>query len=107
MDRDDSVHAVVMDFAKAFNKVIHQLLMGKLSRVSNINSKILLWINKFLSERKQNVVVAQNQMSETSVASGVPQGSMLRPSLFLVFINDLPDHVNCKVSLFADGTLMY
>ena len=70
--RGDTVHAVVMDFAKAFDKVPHQFLMGKLSRVPNINSKILMWIHDFLSERRQKVVVAQSQSSETSVTSGVP-----------------------------------
>ena len=99
--RGDTVHAVVMFIAKAFDNVLHQLLMGKRSRVPNINSKILMWIRYFLSERRQKVVVAQSQSSETSVTSGVPQGSVLEPTLFLIYINDLPDHVNCKVSLFC------
>ena len=101
------IHAVELDFVKAFDKVPHQLLMGKPSRVPNIKSKILMWIHDFLSECSQKVVVAQSQSSETAVASGVPQGSVLGPTLFLIYINDLPDHVNCKVSLFADDTLMY
>ena len=109
VDRGDShtVHAVVMDFAKAFDKVPHQLLMGKLSRVSNINSKILMWIHDLSSERRLKVVVAQSQSLETFVTLGVPQGSMLGSSLFLIYINDLSNHVICKLSLFADDTLMY
>ena len=73
--------------------------MGNLSRVPNINSKMLMWIHDFLSKCRQKVVVAQRQSSETSVTLGVPQGSVLGPTLFLIYIINLPDHVNCKVSL--------
>ena len=71
------------------------------------NRKRLMWIHDFWSEHRQKVVVAQSQSSETSATSGVPQGSVLGPTLFLVYINDSPNHVNCKVSLFADDSLMY
>ena len=107
VDKGDTVHAVIMDFAKAFDKVPHQLLMSKLSKVPNINSKILMWIHDFLRDRKQRVVVSQHKSQELKVTSGVPQGSVLGPTLFLVYINDLPQHVNCHLSLFADDTLIY
>ena len=73
VDRSDTVHVVAMNFAKAFDKVPHQLLMGKLSRVPNINSKILMRIHDFLSERRQKLVAAQSQSSDTFVTSGVSQ----------------------------------
>ena len=72
-----------------------------------INSKILMWIHGLLSEHRQKIVVVQSQSSEIYVTSGVPQVSVLGPTLFLIYINDLPDHVNCKVSLFANDTLIY
>lgn len=106
-DRGDTIHAAVMDFTKAFDKVPHQLLMKKLSIVPNIDSKILMWIHDFLRDRKQCVVIDQNQSPEIAVTSGVPQGSVLGPTLFLVYINDLPEQVSCEVSLFADDTLIY
>ena len=66
-----------------------------------------MWIHDFLRNRKQQVVVGHNKSPETNVTAGVPQSSVLSPTSFLVYINDLPQRVNCKVSLFADNTLLY
>ena len=102
-----TTHAVVMDFSKAFDKVSHQLLMNKLSNIPNINCQILDWVHNFLLNRRQKVVVSGQTSTESLVTSGVPQGSVLRPTLFLAYISDLPEHVNCNISLFADDTLLY
>ena len=102
LDRGDTMHAAVMDFTKAFNKIPYQLLMKKLSKVSKIDSKILMWIYDFLRDRKQCVIIDQNQSPEIAVTSGVPQRFILGPTLFLVYINDLAEQVSCEVSLFAD-----
>lgn len=107
VDVGNTVHAVVLDFAKAFDKVPHQLLMTKLSQVPNIDMNIVRWVHDFLDGRRQRVVVYGHMSQELPVTSGVPQGSVLGPTLFLVYINDLPQHVNCNVSLFADDTLIY
>ena len=103
-DQSCTVHAVVLDFAKAFDKVSHQLLMKELSEVPNISSQILMWIHDFLKDRRQKVVINGLNSSDLSVTSGVPQGSVLGPTLFLAY---LPKSVTCHISLFADDTLIY
>ena len=98
---------VVMDFAKAFDKVAHNRLLYKLSSYG-VKGNTLGWICSFLSGRSQRVVLADKSSSSVPVLSGVPQGSVLRPVLFLIYINDLPEYVtNSTVRLFAYNTLLY
>ena len=84
----------------------HAGLLGKLEHYG-IDSKILLWITNFLNNRKQRVVVDGSFSNFADVESGVPQGTVLSPLLFLLHINDLPSCVNSKVRLFADDCLLY
>ena len=74
---------------------------------NNISSQILMWVQDFLIDRRQKVVINGQSSSELSVASGVPQGFVLVPTLFLAYINDLPMSVTCHINLFADDTLIY
>jgi hypothetical protein len=95
-----------MDFSKAFDKVAHNGLLLKLDRVG-IQGKTRTWIKTFLSHRRQQVVVEGKSSPPESVTSGVPQGSVLGPILFLVYINDLPTSVKSEMRLFADDTIIY
>ena len=100
------IDVAILDFSKAFDTVPHAGLLGKLEHYG-IDSKILLWITNFLNNRKQRVVVDGSFSSFADVESGVPQGTVLGPLIFLVHINDLPSCVNSKVRLFADDCLLY
>ena len=72
-----------------------------------IRSATLRWIQAFLGNRRQKVVVEGEESDSVPVTSGVPQGSVLGPILFLVYINDLPDNIVSQVHLFADDTAIY
>ena len=106
MDKGSQTDCLIMDFSKAFDKVSHSLLIHKL-RHYGINGKTNTWINSFLNGRKQRVVVEGEISDCVPVASGVPQGSVLGPSLFLFYINDIPLGLTSTVRLFADDTIVY
>ena len=95
-----------MDFSKAFDKVGHARLIEKL-KFYGITGKTNEWIKAFLMNRKQTVVLDGEKSYEAEVSSGVPQGSVLGPCLFLFYINDLPESLKFTVQLFADDTIAY
>ena len=97
---------LVLDFAKAFDTVAHKRLLGKLESYG-IDGNLYGWIQSFHEGRTQRVVVDGETSGPASVKSGVPQGSVLGPLLFLIFINDLAEHTTSTVRLFADDCVMY
>ena len=97
---------ILLDFSKAFYKVNHFKLLYKL-QVHGVQSNTLRWIESFLVGRSQTVVLGGESSGELPVLSGVPQGSVLGPTLFLLYINDLPENVQSQVCLFADDIAVY
>ena len=97
---------IVMDFSNAFAKVDDKMLLLKLHRFG-INKDVITWIGSFLSNRTQRVVLGGEESDPCPVMSGVPQGSVLGPCLFLLYINDMPDMIQSNIRLFADDTIMY
>ena len=106
LNRHRQVDMAVLDFSKAFDKVPHQRLLHKL-RYNGVTDSALAWIGSFLSGRSQQVVVDGAMSSQCPVLSGVPQGTVLGPLLFLLFINDIADDINSTIRLFADDCLLY
>eukprot|EP00745_Piridium_sociabile_P045807 TRINITY_DN9988_c0_g1_i5.p1 TRINITY_DN9988_c0_g1~~TRINITY_DN9988_c0_g1_i5.p1 ORF type:complete len:555 (+),score=115.26 TRINITY_DN9988_c0_g1_i5:397-2061(+) len=106
LDKGQQTDVIVIDFAKALDKVNHSLLCHKLDHYG-IRNQSNTWISNFLNGRKQAVVVDGVKSDYTPVRSGVPQGSVLGPSLFLVYINDLSDRVDSPTRLLADDTILY
>ena len=96
----------ILDFSKAFDVVPHQRLLQKLDHYG-IRNKPLGWIKAFLTNRTQRVVVKGKTSSWAPVLSGVPQGTVLGPHLFILFINDITESVTSTTRLFADDCIMY
>lgn len=104
ISNDANADVLYLDFAKAFDKVDHQMLISKLGNIG-IKGKLLAWITSFLSNRTQSVIVDGVHSEPTKVISGVPQGTVLGPLLFIIFINDIYGVVTSShIQSFADDT---
>ena len=99
-------YVIILDFEKAFDTVPHSLLLHKL-HLYGIEGPIHQWLSAFLTKRQMKVVVEGELSTSAAVSSGVPQGTVLGPLLFLCHINDLPDVVKSQVRLFADDCVLY
>ena len=105
-DNNIQTDLAILDFSKAFDTVPHDRLLHKLEAYG-VRGHLIKWIETFLCSRKMRVMVNGEYSSEAEVLSGVPQGTVLGPILFLVMINDLPDCVKSIVRLFADDCVLY
>ena len=105
-NRSGATQVVALDISKAFGRVWHAGLLHKLKSYG-ISGQIFSLISSFLSNRRIQVVLDGKSSQEYPVNVAVPQGSILGPTLFLLYINDLPDDIICDIAIFADDTTLY
>ena len=106
LDNRGQVDTFILDFEKAFDTPPHELLKSKLFRYG-IGGKTLKWIDYFLCFRKQRVVVNGVKSDWAPVLSGVPQGTVLAPLLFFLYLNDISSDIESEIRLFADDCVCY
>ena len=100
MEQGDNVDVIYLYFSKAFDKVDYGLLLRKMHKIG-LPGKIGKWILNILLDRSQQVIVNNQKSTKSKVISGVPQGSVLGPLLFLIMINDIPEDNESCISLYA------
>ena len=106
LDSGFAVDVILFDFSKAFDVVCHRTLIDKL-KLLRVGNPLLAWISNFLMGRTMKVSVSGVSSAPRAVLSGVPQGSVLGPVLFLIYVNHLPSYIKSKCKLFADDLKIY
>ena len=106
MDEKKQVDLIFLDFCKAFDKVPHRRLLNKLKHYG-ITGNLVKWIEQWLTKRNQQVTLENHVSSKLPVKSGVPQGTVLGPLVFLLYIDDFDENISSTVWLFADDCIMY
>ena len=106
LDSGKEIRVVFCDISKAFDRVWHKGLLGKL-RAASISGSLLSWFESYLSERRQRVILPGTQSDWNYIYAGVPQGSILGPLLFLLYINDIVKGIQSNIRLFADDTSLF
>ena len=103
-ERDGWVDSIYLDFKKAFDRVPHKRLIWKLEYIRGIQGCLLKWMQDFLKEREMRTILRGKYSSWREVTSGVPQGSVLAPIMFLVYINDINENIGTEsyLNMFAD-----
>ena len=103
LEQGNDICAVFLDMSKAFDTVYHKGLLHKLKQFG-IDGNLLLWFESYLTGRRQRVVIRGKHSSWKNIMAGVPQGSILGPLLFLIYVNDLPDRLLSELFLYADDS---
>jgi hypothetical protein len=106
LDEGVRTDAIIIDFSKAFDLVPHDRLLTKIA-ATGVDLRVVVWVKEFLLGRTQRVRVDGQLSEEVRVTSGVPQGSVLGPLLFLAHINDIWRNNESNIRLFADDSIIY
>ena len=101
-ERDGWVDAIYLDLRKAFDTVAHKSLIWKSEHRGGLKGTILKWMKDYLQGREMSTVIRDSKSSWCEVTSGVPQGSVLAPIMFQIYINDMTEGLNSYINLFAD-----
>lgn len=106
LDLGKEIRVIFFDISKAFDRVWHKGLLFKIQNLG-ITGNLFTWIKSYLSTRKQKVIINGKESSVLEINAGVPQGSILGPLFFIIFINDIVTNISCTIKLFADDTSIY